>query len=65
MSVKRRNHSPEFKFRIALEATKEQKTVGQLAGEFNLHPSQISNWKKHLLWNPQGHIEPGSDELDG
>ena len=48
MSVKRRNHSPEFKFRTALEAAKEQKTINQLASEFNLHPNQISNWKKHL-----------------
>jgi transposase-like protein len=51
MSVKRRNHSPEFKFRTAMEAAKEQKTVSQLANEFNLHPNQISNWKKHLLEN--------------
>ncbi len=49
MSVKRRNHSPEFKFRTALEAAKEQKTINQLASEFNLHPNQISVWKKHLL----------------
>ena len=35
MSVKRRNHSPEFKFRTALEAAKEQKTISQLASEFN------------------------------
>jgi transposase-like protein len=48
MSVKRRNHSPEFKFRTALEAAKEQKTISQLASELNLHPNQISNWKKHL-----------------
>ena len=48
MSVKRRNHSPEFKFRVALEATKEQKTISQLASELNLHPNQISTWKKHL-----------------
>jgi transposase-like protein len=49
MSVKRRNHSPGFKFSVALEATKEQKTISQLASEFNLHPTQIGTWKKHLL----------------
>jgi len=49
MSVKRRNHSPEFKFRTALEAAKEQKTINQLASEFNLNPNQISIWKKRLL----------------
>jgi transposase len=51
MSVKRRNHSPGFKFSVALEATKEQKTISQLASEFNLHPTQIGTWKKHLLEN--------------
>jgi len=49
MPVKRRHHSSEFKFRVALEATKEQKTVSQLASEFSLHPNQISHWKKQLL----------------
>ncbi len=49
MPVKRRRHSPEFKFRVALEAAKEQKTISQLASEFGLHPTQISDWKKRLL----------------
>ena len=49
MPVKRRRHSPEFKFRVALEAAKEQQTISQLASEFSLHPNQISDWKKQLL----------------
>ena len=49
MSVKRRRHSPEFKFRVALAATKERQTISQLASEFSLHPTQISDWKKQLL----------------
>ena len=49
MSVKRRRHSPEFKFRVALEATKEQQTISQLSSELSLHPTQISDWKKQLL----------------
>ena len=48
MSVKRRRHSPEFKFRVALEAAKEHQTISQLASEFSLHPNQISDWKKQL-----------------
>jgi transposase-like protein len=64
MSVKRRNHSPGFKFRVALEATKEQKTIGQLASEFNLHPNQISMWKKHLLEDGKIVFQPnGKHEL--
>jgi putative transposase len=49
MSVKRRRHSPEFKFRVALEASKEQQTLSQLASELSVHPNQISDWKKQLL----------------
>lgn len=49
MSVKRRQHSGEFKARVALAALKEQHTVSELASHFGLHPSQIQNWKRHLL----------------
>ena len=59
MSVKRRRHSPDFKFRVALTAAKEQKTISQLSSEFGLHPTQTSDcraadcggvrWKKQLL----------------
>ena len=43
MSVKRRRHSPEFKFKVALAATKEQQTISQLSSELSLHPTQISD----------------------
>lgn len=49
MSTKRRQHRPEFKFKVALEAAKETKTIAQLAAQFGLHPNQISTWKKQLL----------------
>ena len=49
MSVKRRRHSPEFKFKVALAAAKEQQTISQLSSELSLHPTQISDWKKQLL----------------
>lgn len=49
MVNKRRQHSPEFKFRVALEAAKGLKTTAQLAQEYNIHPNQISNWKRDLL----------------
>ena len=49
MSVKRRRHSPEFKFRVALAAAKEQQTISQLSSKFSLHSTQISDWKKQLL----------------
>lgn len=49
MSKKRRAHSAEFKFKIALEGAKGVKTIGQIASEHNLHPNQVSTWKKRLL----------------
>ncbi len=48
MRKKRRTHSPEFKARIALEALKEIKTVNQIAAENEIHPVQVSTWKKEL-----------------
>ena len=49
MSSKRRQHSDQFKFKVALEASKGHRTVNELASEYNLHPTQISGWKKQLL----------------
>jgi transposase-like protein len=42
-------HSAQFKFKVALEAIKENKTLNELASEYGLHPSQISAWKQQLL----------------
>lgn len=49
MGQKRRRHSAQFKARVALEALKELKTANELATEFEIHPAQISQWKKELL----------------
>jgi transposase-like protein len=49
MGMKRKQHSAEFKFKVALEAAKEQKTLSQLGSEYELHPTQISEWKRQLL----------------
>ncbi len=51
MTTKRKQFTPQFKFKIALEATSNQKTQGQIASEFGVHPTQISQWKKELLHN--------------
>ena len=49
MTVKRKQHSAQFKFEVALAATKNAQTVNQIAGEHQLHPSQVSQWKNHLF----------------
>ncbi len=48
MSGQRKRHSGEFKAKVALEALKGLKTVQQLAKEYGVHPTQISQWKQRL-----------------
>ncbi len=45
----RQRRSAQFKFQVALEALKEQKTLSQLASEYAVHPTQIVQWKKQVL----------------
>jgi transposase-like protein len=48
MKAKRRRHENTFKARVALEALKGNKTVQQIATEYEVHPMQVSEWKKIL-----------------
>lgn len=45
----RRNHSPAFKAKVALEALKGDKTMSELATQFDVHPNQIKQWKEQLI----------------
>jgi len=44
----RRKHSKEFKFKVALEAVKELKTIAAICKEYAVHESQVNGWKKQL-----------------
>ena len=49
MGLRRKVHSAGFKAKVALAAHKADRTVNQLAGQYDVHPTQIHAWKKQLL----------------
>jgi putative transposase len=51
MSVKRQIRGKGFKAKIALEAIKGNRTVNEIASEYDVHPTQINQWKKHVIEN--------------
>ncbi|MCF7698026.1 IS3 family transposase [Loktanella sp. M215] len=56
---KRKQHAPEFKAKVALEALKGEATVSELASRFGVHPTMINQWKRALLDGASGVFERG------
>ena len=50
----RRTHSPAFKAKVALAGFKGEKTLAELAQQFDVHPNQITTWKGQLLKGAAG-----------
>ena len=50
----RRNHGPAFKAKVALAAIKGEKTLTELAQQFDVHPNQITQWRSQLLEGASG-----------
>ena len=53
MKNKRRQFKASFKTKIVLEALKERQSLSELAEKYQLHPNQITNWKKQFLENAE------------
>jgi transposase-like protein len=46
---RRKQHSPQFKAKVALEAAKGEKTIAEIASQYGVHPTMINAWKRQLL----------------
>jgi transposase len=55
----RRNHTPAFKAKVALAAVKGDRTLAQLAEQFDVHPNQITSWKAQLEGGASDVFGPG------
>ena len=61
----RRNHTPAFKAKVALAALKGEKTLTELAQQFDVHPNQITQWKAQLLEGAAGVFGHGAERSVG
>ena len=59
MSNKRKQYSPQFKAKVALEAVRGEKTIAELASQYEVHPTMINNWKRQLLDEASSLFEKG------
>ena len=57
----RQNHSPAFKAKVAIAAIKGEKTLAELAKQFDVHPNQITQWRGHLLEGATAVLHAASD----
>lgn len=60
----RRKFSADFKAKVVIEALKERQTIEELARKHELHPNQISMWKKEFLEKASSVFSSGSEKSD-
>ena len=63
MKRKRRTHDAQFKARVALEALKGMRTIQEIAKQYEIHPVQVSEWKKKLIEQSALAFDPKAGQL--
>lgn len=58
----RRNHSPAFKAKVALEALRDEESVAVIARRYRVHGTVVSNWKRQLAENVERAFDAGVDQ---
>jgi len=61
---KRRNFKPEEKAKIVLEVLKEEKSLTEIAAEYEVHPNQLSRWKAEFIQNAGRVFSKEADEVE-
>lgn len=64
MSKKRKQYSAQLKAKVALEALRGEKTIAEIAAQFEIHPTMIHNWKRQLLDGASGIFEQQNQVLE-
>jgi len=62
--AKRQRYTKEFKFKVALAAIRGEKSLSEVAAEFKVHQTMISNWKRHLMEKGAEIFESGTQKHD-
>ena len=66
----RRNHTPAFKAKVAIAAIKGDRTIAQIAEQFDVHPNQVATWKTQLeggaadVFGAGGNSTPATPTVD-
>jgi transposase len=60
----RRKFSADFKTKVVIEALKERSTIEEISRKYELHPNQITTWKKEFLANAASVFASESDKSD-